>query len=83
MSIKQMVRDDNMAEFEYYFDGNLWYSVTYYDTDMSHQYFKFPVPISDIGNATFNRTERAMLLMRYIRKHLETLEKAKIDVLSE
>ena len=80
MSIKQMVRDDNMAEFEYYIDGNLWYSVTYYEQDMSHGYFKFPVPISDIGNATFNRTERAILLMRYIRKHLETLERARNEV---
>lgn len=76
MSIKQMVRDDNMAEFEYYFDGNLWYSVNYYDEAMAPQYFKFPVPISDIGNATFNRAERAILLMRYIRKHLETLKEA-------
>lgn len=76
MNIKQMVRDNNMAEFEYYFDGNLWYSVTYYDEDMTHQYFKFPVPISDIGNATFNRMERAMLMMRYIRKQIEVMNTA-------
>lgn len=74
MSIKEMVRGDNMAEFAYYRDGNLWYDVMYMDDTMNAQNFKFPVPIEDIGNATFQRTERAMLMMRYIRKHLKTLE---------
>lgn len=74
MSIKQMVRDDNIAEFAYYRDGSLWYEIRYMNDHMDMSEFKFPVPIEDIGNATFGRTERAMLMMRYIRKQLKVLE---------
>jgi hypothetical protein len=41
--------------------------------------FKFPVPVNDtneIGNATFNATEKSILLMRYIRKHIESISNA-------
>jgi hypothetical protein len=74
MKIKEIVRDDNMAEFEYYRDGDLWYKVMWTDGELQFQEFTFPVPISDIGNATFSRVERAILLMRYIRKHMKVLE---------
>ena len=74
MNIKEIVRDNNVAEFDYYFNGNLWYKVMWTDGDMNFQELTFPVPISDIGEATFSRVEKAMLLMRYIRKYLKTLE---------
>ncbi len=31
----------------------------------------FPVPVSDVGDGTFNAEEKAMLMMRYIRKQIE------------
>jgi len=74
MNIKEMVRNDNVAEFRYYRDGNLWYRVQWMAQNLSIQEFMFPVPIEDIGNATFNHTERALLMMRYIRKHIKTTE---------
>lgn len=58
------------VEFMYYRSGNLWYT-----TDYEHGGFEFPVPISDIGNATFFADDKAMLFMRYIRKHIESLDK--------
>lgn len=54
------------VNFSHYFDGNLWY-------ETSTTNFLFPVPISDIGNAKFLATDRAMLFMRYIRKHMELI----------
>ena len=42
----------------------------YYITECG---FEFPVPIEDIGDATFANEEKASLMMRYIRKHLNTL----------
>lgn len=33
--------------------------------------FQFAVPVEDVGDATFNVEERAMLMMRYIRKQIE------------
>ena len=55
-----------VVNFSHYFDGNLWY-------ETSTTNFLFPVPISDIGNAKFLATDRALLFMRYIRKHLELI----------
>lgn len=51
------------ATFEYYKDSQLWYS--------TEDGFEFPVPIEDIGTATFHKEDKAMLFMRYIRKHME------------
>jgi hypothetical protein len=42
-----------------------------------YEEFEFPVPITDIGTATFHNAEKALLLMRYVRKHLDMLEEAK------
>lgn len=61
LTLKDHVRGE--VHFTHYFDGNLWYR-----TDSN---FSFPVPISDIGVATFNAVDKAILFMRYIRKHME------------
>ena len=62
-NLKDMVSGGKLVAFTHYFDGNLWY--------ITEDGFSFPVPISDIGTATFLSSDRAMLFMRYIRKHLE------------
>ena len=66
MNIKDLVKDGKKASFTHYFDGNLWYQ--------TEDGFSFPVPVEDIGTATFNCVEKALLMMRYIRKHIETLK---------
>lgn len=70
-TIKDMVSDQKQVTFLFYKDGELWYT-----TECS---FEFPVPIDDIGNATFLAKDKAMLFMRYIRKHIAFLETAKIS----
>jgi hypothetical protein len=67
MTIKEMVSDGKLATFVEYRQGNLWYQ--------TEDGFKFPVPMEDIGTATFHASEKALLLMRYIRKHLDTINK--------
>lgn len=57
------------VEFQYYKDSTLWY--------LTSNNYLFPVPISDIGNATFNNRDKGILFMRYIRKQLE-LDNGKI-----
>jgi len=64
-SIKDMVKDNQKVTFRFYRDGQLWY-----ETECG---FEFPVPISDAGTATFLAQDRAILFMRYIRKHIECL----------
>lgn len=65
-SIKDMVKDNQTVTFQFYRDGQLWY-----ETECG---FEFPVPISEAGTATFLAQDRAILFMRYIRKHIEYLK---------
>lgn len=64
-TIKELIQGN--VTFTYYRANHL-----YYQTECG---FKFPVPIEDVGEATFNYTEKGIHMMRYIRKQL-ALEKA-------
>lgn len=76
-SVKDLVKEGYVASFTRYFDGNLWYKVRYtIPARDAIQEFEFPVPISDIGNATFLASDKAILFMRYMRKHIELLKEA-------
>lgn len=66
MNVKELVKDKTV-KFTHYYDGELWYEVV-------RMNFTFPVPVKDIGNATFMAEDKAMLFMRYIRKHLMQLK---------
>ncbi|MBU2772436.1 hypothetical protein HMI48_00415 [Acidithiobacillus ferrooxidans] len=72
-SIKEMVRDGKKVVFLWYKEGDLWYR-----TECG---FEFPVPVKteDTGTAKFLPEDKAMLFMRYIRKHMAFLENAKAD----
>lgn len=65
MNIKDLVKDQRV-QFQYYRDKELWYKTT--------NGFLFPVPISDVGNATFLAEDKAILFMRYIRKYKDELD---------
>ncbi len=69
MDIKPYIK--NVCIFVEYRKGNLWYTVDNCDT---HEPFDFPVPIEDIGDGIFKNVEKGIFMMRYIRKHLETIK---------
>lgn len=71
MTLKDHIQ--GQVTFEHYSDGSLWYRTS--ETNLL-----FPVPIEDIGTATFLSKDKALLFMRYIRKHLAALEAAKEEV---
>ncbi len=71
MRLLDLVKDQQ-AHFQYYRDNALWYK-----TDNG---FMFPVPISDVGTATFRRDEKAMLFMKWIRSYNEEIEKESVPV---
>ena len=71
ISIKEMIRDNKQVTFAFYKDNALWYR-----TDDG---FEFPVPIADVGGATMLATDKALLFMRYIRKHVEMLASARAE----
>ena len=74
-TLKELIR--HRVVFAKYHDGQLWYEVvTPEAAGYQDRLFLFPVPISDIGNATFLAEDKGILFMRYIRKHLDTLTEA-------
>jgi hypothetical protein len=64
-----MIKDRKVVRFSFYRDSELWY--------ITEDGFEFPVPLSEVGNSTFMAEDRAILFMRYIRKHMEFLDNAK------
>jgi len=71
LDIKAMVTGNKQVTFMYYRDGDLWYR--------HENGFEFPVPIADVGTATMLASDKAMLFMRYIRKHATMLEQGKTE----
>ena len=65
MTIKEHIEGN--ATFVKYHDGALWYR-----TGVTG--LVFPVPISDTGSAQFLAEDRGIFFMRWIRKHLATLD---------
>jgi len=52
--------------FQYYRQGNLMYKTA---TGL-----EFPIPVLDTNDATFKAEDKGIFFMRWIRKHLETLD---------
>jgi hypothetical protein len=69
MNLKEMIQ--GKVRFRFYRDANL-----YYETENG---ILFPVPVADIGTATFLAEDKAILFMRYIRQFIAACEKAKAD----
>lgn len=68
-----MVKDGKKVKFIYFKIDELWY-----ETECG---FKFPVPLirEEIGEATFLAEDKAILFMRYIRRHIKVLEEARAE----
>ena len=65
MSIKEHIK--GQVTFQFYRAKELWYK--------TESGFLFPVPIDDVGDATFLASDKGILFMRYIRKYMELLAK--------
>jgi hypothetical protein len=70
-TIKDMVSNSKKVQFIRYQSQELWYK-----TECG---FEFPVPLSDTGEAAFIAEDKALLFMRWIRKHVDTINTAKQD----
>ncbi len=77
MNIKEIVRDNQVSFFRYR-QGVMYYTVKVPGHDKEHM---FPVPLSDVGDATLHAQDKAIIFMRYIRKAIEdgTLVPASAD----
>ncbi len=68
-NIKDIVKN-NTVQFHHYRAGVLYYQVVIPD-GMHFKGYIFPVPIYDIGEATFLYQDKAILFMRYIKKAID------------
>ncbi len=73
MNIKDMVSNGKKVKFIRYQSKELWY--------VTECGFEFPVPLNDTGEAAFLSEDKALLFMRWIRKHVETINSAKQEAL--
>lgn len=69
LTVKDMVKDNKQVTFVHFKEGELWYR--------TEDGFEFPVPVADVGTATMLAKDKALLFMRYIRKHVDMLNQAR------
>jgi len=69
-NIKTKVKD-KVVRFKFYREGEL-----FYETECG---FVFPVPLADVDNSTHLAEDKALLFMRYIRKHMADLDAARTE----
>jgi len=74
MSIKDMVSNNKQVKFVRYQNKELWY--------VTECGFEFPIPIEDTGSAAFVSQDKAMLFMRWIRKHTDLINNAKLETVA-
>ena len=72
INIKDLVKDGKKVTFVKYREGEFIYK-----TECG---FEFPVPLNDLGKATLLAEDKAMLFMRYIRKHIESIETVEYNI---
>ena len=70
-NIKQHVVDGQMVTLKFYKENSLWYE--------TEKGLIFEVPTSETGNGTYNVTEKAINMMKFISKQLDKNDKARIE----
>jgi hypothetical protein len=69
-TLKEMVNNNQNVRFLYYRDRELWYS-----TECG---FEFPIPIDYTGTGMFKVEDKALLYMRWIRRHRTLVEESRL-----
>lgn len=73
--LKDLVNKDTQCIFDYYQEGCLWYCVE--DKRSTKHLFQFPIDVlSENPSGAFESCVDSVILMRWIRKHLEYLKKS-------
>lgn len=67
-TIGELVKGGKTAKLMYVTNGTPWYQID-----------DFLFPIDEVQGACFQRNEKAITLMRWVRKHLDFLQKSMDD----
>lgn len=72
MKVTEFVKNKQEAHFHYYRAEHLYYSIVRYVDNIPENIYLFPVETADLKGATVNSFEKALHLMRYIRKAINS-----------
>ena len=75
MKVIDVVRNNNMAHFSHYCGGNLYYTI---EVDDNTYMFDINTDPNEVGVAVFSDEMKAITLMRYIKKCIDSEEFIKI-----
>jgi len=75
MKIVEIVKDNNMAYFSHFCGGNLYYTVK---VGEATYLFYINTDPNEVGTSTFSAEVKAITLMRWIRKCMDSEEFIKI-----
>lgn len=64
--VSELIKRGQTVHFTHAHRGQLWYATS--------EGIAFPVPVADIGDATFEATDKALLFLRYLRPHWEATQ---------
>ncbi len=62
INIKDLIKN-NTVEMDRYRAQHIYYQIAH-----ERKLYSFPVPLEDVQEATLNHSEKAITMMRYIRK---------------
>lgn len=79
ISIKEIVKNPNIVKFDHFRQGKFYYNVYNPNETPEGTVYQFNVPLEEIGDSTFNGTDKAIYFMRFIRKSIEKNEFIKIN----
>lgn len=68
MKLLEIVKD-NKVTFDFLRAG-----IAYYNIIVDNITYRFPIPLEDIGEATLLKEDKAIIMMRYIRKAISNNE---------
>lgn len=70
LTVSEFVKNQQLANFTRYLDGNLWYEVENLNGNYN---LEFPIPIEETKGGVFPSQIKAITLMRWIRSHVELI----------
>lgn len=78
VKIKDVVTKENVVSFDFYRQGKFYYNVYNPNETPNGPVYQFVVPMDEVGDATFNATDKSVYFMRFIRKAMDKGEFVKV-----
>lgn len=78
VKIKDVVSKEHVVSFDFFRQGKFYYNVYNINETPYGPVYQFVVPIEEVGDATFNASDKSVYFMRFIRKAMDNGEFVKV-----